>query len=91
MYFATSVILSFKSSAICTKKQHAYQYSVETADKFSNYQVKMKGQQGVFTPHCGLYLVLADWSRIDLTSGNYQVTHQFGTFYYRFCFLLPRI
>lgn len=73
----------------CANKQPEYQCHAENDDKFGSDWVRLKGQQGAFTPRFGLYLALAGRSRLDLKSGNYQVSHHFSTFYYTCCTLNP--
>lgn len=73
--------VTFECTTICKNKQNTNQYLLKPPDKFSNCGVKIKEHQGVSTSQPGLYLVLAGWRMIDLASGNYRITHHFGTFY----------
>lgn len=69
MYLGTSICdcLANHMHTARANKQQAHQCSAETDDKFGNYCVRFRGQQGAFTPRFGLYLVL------EAGAGNYQV------------------
>lgn len=88
-FFRSLYLKKHKHAILCKWLRYIAMLWWQKFDKFGNYWVRLKGQQGVFRPRFGLYLVLAGWNRIDLKYGNDQISHQFSSFYYSCCRFIP--